>query len=140
MHAGRYAERIEVAHQPVGAAHAGQCAGLDQRSHALFDVQRIALRALGEHPLQRQEARIAAEQVVQQMLGALRPQRIDTQLAVIGLAGPGVAILGPEVDRQQHRRTGHAVSDEVEEGLRLRVDPVQILEHQHHRLHLALAQ
>jgi hypothetical protein len=35
---------------------------------------------------------------------------------------------------------GQALHQAVQEGLRLRVDPVEILEHEQQRLHLALAQ
>ena len=49
-------------------------------------------------------------------------------------------VLGAVVDQQQEAGSGQALDQAVEQGLGLGVDPVQILAHQEHRLHLALAQ
>ena len=46
----------------------------------------------------------------------------------------------PEVDDQQEAGGRNPVEQAVEEGLRLAVDPLQILEHEHERLALALLQ
>ena len=59
---------------------------LDQRPHALLEEERIALGPLDEQPLERLEAGVVAEQRLQQLLGALGRQRIDAELAVVGLA------------------------------------------------------
>ena len=47
---------------------------------------------------------------------------------------------GPVVDQQQEAGRGQALDQAVEQGLRLGVDPVQVLKHQEQRLHLAFAQ
>jgi hypothetical protein len=51
-----------------------------------------------------------------------------------------VLVLGAVVDEQEHAGGGQAVDQAVEDRLRLGVDPVQVLEDQEQRLHLALAQ
>jgi hypothetical protein len=51
-----------------------------------------------------------------------------------------VRVLGPVVDHEEHARGGQALHEAVEEGLRLAVHPVEILEDDEERLHLALAQ
>ena len=50
------------------------------------------------------------------------------------------AILRAVVDEQQEARRGQAVDQAIEQRLGLGVDPVQVLEDQQQRLHLALAQ
>ena len=49
-------------------------------------------------------------------------------------------ILGAVVDQQQHPRRRQALDQQIEHGLRLGVDPVQVFEDQQQRLHLAFAQ
>src|ERR1700691_4373027 len=53
---------------------------------------------------------------------------------------PLVPILRPVVDQQQDASTGDAVRQHVEQRLRLRVDPVQVLEDHDDRLLEAFAQ
>jgi hypothetical protein len=48
-------------------------------------------------------------------------------------------ILRAVVHEQQHSPRRQAVDEIVEQGLRLGVDPVKVLEEERHRLHLALA-
>src|SRR5215467_2071518 len=114
----------------VPAGCADEVGGLDQRAHALLEEQRIALGALDEKPLERRDAGLVADQRAQKLLGACGRQRIDAQLPVTGLAAPAVAIFRPVVHRQHHGGGRHRVDEIVEEGLRLGVDPVQVLEHE----------
>src|SRR5207244_8759361 len=81
-----------------------------------------------------------AHQGSEQFLGALRRQGVDPELAVVGLATPAVAVLGAIVDEEQYRCRGQALHEAVEQGLRLRVDPVEILQYQDAGLDLALAE
>ena len=55
------------------------------------------------------------------------------------LARPAVRVLGAIVHDEQDWCGGHTLHQRVEHGLRLRVDPVQVLEHQEQRLHPTLA-
>jgi hypothetical protein len=116
-----------------------QDTGLDQRSHALFDEERIAPRLVGEKTLEGLERGITSKQCDQQLFRAVHWQRIDSEERVVTLAGPRVLVLGPvrQDEKQSHRR--HAADDGVQERLGLRVDPVQILEDYEDRLDLALA-
>ena len=61
-------------------------------------------------------------------------------MRVVGLAAPAVLILRAVVDQQQQAGRGQTVDEQVEEGLRFRVDPVQVFKDQQQRLRLALAQ
>ena len=61
-------------------------------------------------------------------------------MCVIGLAAPAVPVLGTIVDQQQEAGGRQALDQAVEQGLGLRINPVQILEHQQQRLLLGLAQ
>ena len=49
-------------------------------------------------------------------------------------------VLRAVVDQQQHAGRRQALHQRLEERLRLRIDPVQVLEDQQQRLHLAFAQ
>ena len=49
-------------------------------------------------------------------------------------------VLRPVVDQEQEPGRGQALHQGVEQGLRLGIDPVQVLEDQQQRLHLAFAQ
>ena len=61
-------------------------------------------------------------------------------MRVVRLAAPAVLILRPIVDQQQEVGRRQALDQAVEQGLRLGVDPVQVLEHQQQGLHLAFPQ
>ena len=49
-------------------------------------------------------------------------------------------VLGPIGDEEQQTRRGKPVDQAIEPRLRLRIDPVQVLEDQQHRLAAALAE
>jgi hypothetical protein len=59
-------------------------------------------------------------------------------LRVIGLAAPAVLILGAIIDQEEEPGGRQALNQAVQEGLRLGIDPVQVLEDDEQRLHLAL--
>ena len=69
-----------------------------------------------------------------------RPSGSMRNCVYVALVAPGVAVFLAVVDQQQRPRSGQTVHQAVQERLRLAVDPVQILEHQHQRLHLGFAQ
>ena len=77
---------------------------------------------------------------MQEFVGTHGWQRVEPELGVVGLAAPAVLVLRAIVDQQQQPGGGQALDQAVEQGLGLGVDPVQILEHQQQRLHLAFAQ
>ena len=126
--------------EPVGAALAGQGRRLHQGPHTLLEEEGIRFRPLDQELLERAEGRVGAEERIEQLVGALGRQGIDPELAVVGLAAPGVLVLGAVVDEEQEARRGQALDEAIEQGLGLAVDPVQVLEDHHQRLDLALAQ
>jgi hypothetical protein len=80
--------------------------------------------ALDQERCQRTDARIDAEQRAEQLGGVRLGQGIDTRLAVVRLAAPGVAILRPVVHQEQEAGSGQALDQAIEDGLGLGVDPV----------------
>src|SRR6516164_6449262 len=57
----------------------------------------------------------------------------------MGAMAPFMPILGPVVNQQQDAGVGNRIGQQVEHGLRLRVDPMEILENDDERLLEALA-
>ena len=140
LHRDRHLDRRERLDLSIGPALADQHLRLDQRADALLEEEGIPRRALDQEPAQRLQAGIVAQERVQQLGRALVRQRIEAELRVVGPASPRVLILGAIVDEQQEARRRKAVDEAVEEGLRLGVDPVEVLEHRQQRPDLALPQ
>ena len=65
--------------------------------------------------------------------------RVDAA-ACIGFAAPAVLVFWTVVDQEQQPGCGQALHQAVQQRLRLGINPVQILEDQAQRLHLAFAQ
>ena len=126
--------------QAIGPELPDQYPRLHQGAHALLQKEGIALGARDQELFERREAGVVPQQRLKNGVGARRRQRIEPQLRVVGLAAPAVLILGPVVDQQQEPSRGQALHQGIEQGLGLRVDPVQVFEDQQQRLHLALAQ
>ena len=126
--------------ETIGARLADQHSGLHQRAHTLFQEEGIALRAREQERRERRQAGVVSEQRLQDFLGAGRRQRVQAQVRVVRLTAPAVLVLRPIVDQEQEPGGRQALDQAVEQGLRLGVDPVQILEDQEQWLLLALAQ
>ncbi len=60
-------------------------------------------------------------------------------MGVVGLAIPLMRIFGTIIDQQQDARRGQGIHKQVEQGLRLRINPVKVLEDDDQRLVEALA-
>ena len=135
---GRHLHRLERPGQAMRAALAGERTALDQRSHALLEEERVAFGTFHEQALQRLQRRVAAQETHQERLGALGRQRIQAELTVVGPRAPRMRVFRPVVDEEQDPRGRQALHDDVEERLRLRVDPVKVLEDQQHGLDAAL--
>ena len=87
------------------------------------------------------EAGVAAEQRLAAAPSALSGgERVEPELAVVGLAAPAVPVLGAVVDEEQEAGRRQALDQAVESGLGLGVDPVEVLEDDEERLDLALPQ
>ena len=108
--------------------------------HALLEEERVALGPREEEPFQGLEAGVAPEQGLQQRGRILRRERVQPELAVVGLPAPAVPVLRAVVDEEQEPGRRQALDQPIEHGLRLGVDPVEVLEHDQERLDLALPQ
>ena len=91
LHGGGDRQVLDGPGEPVGAALAGQGPRLHQGPHTLLEEEGIRFRPLDQEPLERAERRVRAEERLEQLVGALGRQGIDPELAVVGLAAPGVA-------------------------------------------------
>src|SRR5262249_13577972 len=140
LHGRWYLQRLQGGAQAIGPPLAHQRAGLDQRLDALLQEERIALGPRNQALLERPQAGLLPQEVAEQFQGILRPQGVEPQLDVRGLAPPAMLVLRAVGDEQEQPRRGQALHQAVEEGLGLRIDPMQVLAHQEERLHLALAQ
>jgi hypothetical protein len=105
LHRGGDFQLLDRPGQPVGAVLAGQGRRLHQGPHTLLEQEGIRFRPLDQELLERAKGRVRAEQRVEQLVGALRRQRIDPKLAVVGLAAPGVLVLGTVIDEEQETRS-----------------------------------
>ena len=126
--------------QPIGPWGARQDPRLDQGAHALFQKEGIAFRARNQQWCERCQTGVVPQQRREERLGAGGRQRVEPELRVVRLAAPAVLVLRPIVDQQQEVGRGQALDEAVEQGLRLAVDPVQVLKDQQQRLHLTFAQ
>ena len=79
------------------------------------------------------------EQGLQERVNAGGRQGIKPQLRVRGLAAPAVLVLRTIVHQEQQPGGRQALDQAIEQRLRLRINPVQILEDQQHGLDLAFA-
>ena len=126
--------------QAIRPRLADQHPGLHQGAHALFQEEGIALGARNQELLERRQAGVIPQQGLQELVGAHRRQRVEPQLRVVGLAAPAVLVLGAVVHQEQEPGRRQALDQAIEQGLGLGINPVQILEDQQQRLHLAFAQ
>ena len=83
---------------------------------------------------------VVPQQGLEELFSALWGQRVKPELGVVGLAAPGVLVLRAIIDEQEEAGRRQALDQAIEQRLCLRIDPVQVLEHQQQRLHLTLAQ
>ena len=86
LHGRRDLDRPRILDQTVGASLAGEGPGLHQGPDAFLEEERVALGALDQQALERGELGTAADQSLEQFLGALRRQGVDPELAIVGLA------------------------------------------------------
>ena len=94
-----------------------------------------------EELLERLERRIVAEERLQQLPGALGRQRVEPELGVGGLAAPARAGTRAGSSRAAAGAPAGRLSTRPSSSAWVSaVDPVQVLEDQQQRLHLALAQ
>ena len=76
-HGRRHLDAAERPGQTVRAGGTGEEPGLDERPHRLLDEERVAVGALDDELLERIEARIGAEQRVEQFRRARVAERLE---------------------------------------------------------------
>jgi hypothetical protein len=132
----------ELTREKVGEAGAQRLLGPlgDGLEEAEGQKEGVSSGSLDQQLLEGQKPGIVAQQALEQLIGALGQQGIDAELPVVGLAAPAVLILRAIVDQQKQPRCRQALDQAVEKRLGLGVDPVQVLELDQDRLHLALAE
>ena len=130
LHRRRDLKRHGVRRQGILPAPSAQDPRLDQRPHPLLQEEGIALGPLDQQAREGGQARVIAEQSVQELVGTGRRQRIEAQLRVVALLAPTVLILAPVRDEQQQARPGQALDQAVQQRLGLGVEPVQVLHEQ----------
>src|SRR6266545_3307397 len=96
----------------------------------LFQKEGIALRALDELRAELRHVRAVPQEAPQELLGHPLLQRVDGDLGVVAFLAPGLLVLRPVRDEEQDARGGQARHESVEDGLRLLIDPVQVLDHE----------
>src|SRR4029450_10715326 len=139
LHARRDLDDLCVLDQLVVATLAGKSSDLHQGADALLEEERIALCPLDEEALGGSELGPVAHQGLEQLVRALRAQGLDPELTIVALTTPGVTVLWAIVDEEEHRRRGQTLHHAVEHGLRLSIDPVEVLHHEEEGLDSALA-
>src|SRR5262249_56808182 len=111
--------------EPIRGGLADDVADFGQSTDTFLDEEGIALGALDELLLQIVEARVGSEQCAEKLLHAVRRQRVESDLTVDASAAPSAPIFGPIVHEEQHARDGDAFGQEIQDRLRLGVDPVK---------------
>ena len=135
---GRDLDRLDWLEQPIPSALSLERSGLHEPPDRLLEEERVS--AAHQELLERREPGVLAEEGIQELAGALDGQRAQPYVAVVGLPAPGVLVLGPVRHQEQEPRGSERRHEAVEEGLRLGVDPVEVLDDEEQRLLSRLAQ
>ena len=112
----------------VTAGLPGERPRLDERTHTLLEKERVTVRALDQHLLERRERMVVAQQRTNELFGAFGRERVDVKLSVVALGAPSVMVLGAVVDEEQDPGGRKALDEPVEDGLGFRIDPVEVFE------------
>src|SRR5262249_6536365 len=103
---GRDLDRLDGSSQPIFASLPGQLLRSHEGSNRFLQKGRVP--APNEELLERRKAGVVSEQGIQQLSRALDRKRVESNLTVEGLAGPGVLVLGPVAHEQQELRRADA--------------------------------
>ena len=133
-------DALHVLDGAIGARAAHEDRRLDEAPHALLEKERVPSRALDQPAPERSECGIGAQERLEQVLGRLRPQRIDAKLRVVGPPGEGMLVLRAVAHHEQYAGHRQALGHEVQGGLTLRIDPLHVFEDEQHGLALAFPQ
>ena len=114
LHRRRHVDGLRGLHEPVRAALAREHPVVHEAPHALLEEERVALGPREEEPLEGLEAGVAPEQGLQQRGRTLRRERVQPELAVVGLPAPAVPVLRAVVDEEQEPGRRQALDQAVE--------------------------
>src|SRR5262249_10819239 len=134
LHRGRDMDLHGRSPQPILAALTAQYSLLSQGLDHFFHEKRRAFGLLQHQPLEPRETGVGPQQKGEQFFGLRSAQRRKSELSVIGLTAPLMAVLGPVIHQHQEAGTGHTLTEQIEKALRLGIDPVQVLENENERL------
>ena len=139
LHGRRNLDALDGAGEPVGAGPATEGTGVDEGAHALFEKEGVAAGARHQQRLQRAEAGVVAQKRLEQSVGAVGGEGVEAELEIGALARPRMAVIGAVGHQEHDARRRHRIHEGVEQGLRLGVGPVQILDDDEQGLPLARA-
>jgi hypothetical protein len=100
LYAPRNRELVRRCAQTVAALRALEVSRLDQRLDDFLRKERVPTRALVNRLGQTGDARVAPQQIVQQLADRLRAEWRERELAVIRLLHPVGVVAGTEIDEQ----------------------------------------
>src|SRR5439155_14535075 len=109
---------------------------ISRRANSLLDEE--GSPAYDQQSFEGLQRRVIAQESSEELARALGRERVEPQLTVVGLVPPAMLVLGPVVDQQEKPGRGQTLGQAVEQGLRLGIDPMQVLEDHENRLRLAL--
>ena len=130
---------VERSGQPIPARLTGEHSRLDQGPDALLEEEGVAARPVDQARRQRLERGVVAKQRPQQLLRAGSTERVHADLRVGGAGPPAMLVLRPAVDEHGQAPGGEALGETVDDGFRLSIDPVEVLDDEEDGPDLALA-
>src|SRR5215472_14335419 len=139
LYRGGDVEGVEAPREMITASLAHEGTRLRQCPHGFLEKEGIPLSSFGQHSLQRCQRLVVSQELVEQFLGALREQRMNSELSVVSLARPAVLVFGTVGDEEEKAGSGKTHHEAVQERLRRRVDPLEILEQEEQRTSRALS-
>src|SRR5215813_636932 len=134
LHGGGDIESVEGTAETIAAWLAREGVCLRQCPDGFLEEEGVSLGSHGQHRLQRCQRLVVTHQDVEQFLGTLGKERIDSELAVVPLRAPAVPVFGAIGDEKEETSSGETAHEGVQEHLCLRVDPLEILEDEEQRV------
>src|SRR5882724_9072630 len=138
--AGRDLDGLDGLDEAIRAGLADERLRLHKGSDALLEEERVPFRPFDQYVFELVERGIGAEQNMEKLLRTSRRQRLHASLGVVRLVAPPMLVLRAVVDEEQKTSTRQPLHEAIQHGLALGVDPVEILDHDHERLHAALSE
>ena len=137
---GRQCPLVDLGGGAKGAALALETAALDQLADQLLHEEGVAAHPVRDALGQGRERGVGAEPIAEE--GGERPfvERSQTKRRVIEGPEPTGAVLRPKARDQQGGRGGQRLDERLQDRLARRIDPAQLLDHDHARRRLPPAE